>query len=493
MSKTHTMEKPVFLQIRLYIGLLLAAMLMQSCAINPVTGKRQLMLLSENQEKALGTQSDPSIVATYGVYEDENLQNFITSKGNLMGRISHKPKLGYEFKILDSPVVNAFALPGGYVYFTRGIMAHFNNEAEFAGVLGHEIGHITARHSAQQYSRQILAQVGLVAGVILSEDFRQYAEIANTGVGLLFLKFGRDNESESDRLGVEYSTKIGYDAHEMAGFFSTLHRLSEQGGGSIPTFLSTHPDPIDREKNVDQLAAQWQRKVNRREFDIERNKYLRRIDGLVYGEDPRQGYFESNNFYHPELKFQFPVPSNWQTANMPTQVQMAPEGGKALMLLTLSNEKSLNQAADALLQQNQWQLVSNKNERVNGLNAMSVLAQQVDQQSQQAIKIQAYLIEYNGLIYQLIGMAYQQDFNNYLTHFNRTMKGFKKLSDASKINVTPERIKIVEIQRATTLQAALKKNGISGKRLEEFAILNGMQLNDQLAKGVLIKVVEKKK
>ena len=123
----------------------------------------------------------------------------------------------------------------------RGIMAHFNNEAEFAGVLGHEIGHITARHSAEQYSKQILAQVGLMAGMVLSEDFRKYANLANTGVGLLFLKFGRDNESQSDELGVEYSTKIGYDAREMAGFFGTLKRLSDQGGGSIPTFLVYSP------------------------------------------------------------------------------------------------------------------------------------------------------------------------------------------------------------------------------------------------------------
>ena len=471
---------------------LAVVLLLQSCAVNPVTGKRQFMLLSKDQEQALGAASDPGIVATYGKYDDPRIQQFINAKGRMMGRVSHLPKQKYEFKVLDSPVVNAFALPGGYVYFTRGIMAHFNNEAEFAGVLGHEIGHITARHSAEQYSKQILAQVGLMAGMVLSEDFRKYANLANTGVGLLFLKFGRDNESQSDQLGVEYSTKIGYDAKEMAGFFSTLKRLSDQGGGSIPTFLSTHPDPADREKKVGEMAREQQRKLSGRQFKVNRESYLRMIDGLVYGEDPRQGYFENNNFYHPELKFQFPVPSAWQTVNMPTQVQMAPKDGKALMLLSLSSEKSLSRAADAFLEQFQLQQTGRQNKQVNGLPATVIQAQQVDQQSQQVIKAMAYLIQYNGTVYQLLGMAYQQDFTAYSSRFQTTMEGFKKLTDASKINVKPERIKIVQVSKASRFQDVLKANGIPSNRYEELAILNSMQLNTQVPKGELIKVVEKK-
>src|SRR5688500_19971184 len=247
------------------VGLLLFT----SCAKNPVTGKRDLMLLSESQEVAMGKQSDPDIIKFFGIYDDKNLQKFIEEKGQQMAAVSHRKNLQYQFKIVDSPVVNAFAVPGGYVYFTRGIMAHFNNEAEFAGVLGHEIGHIPARHSAKQYSDAQLAQIGLIAGSVISPEFAQLADVASTGVQLLFLKFGRDAESQSDKLGVEYSTKIGYDAAEMAGFFQTLDRLSSKAGGEeVPTFLSTHPDPADREEKVAKLAADWRRKTKSTNLEV---------------------------------------------------------------------------------------------------------------------------------------------------------------------------------------------------------------------------------
>src|SRR5690606_33377105 len=251
------------------------------------------------------------------LYPNQELQNFINAKGQAMARISHRPNLNYEFRILDSPVVNAFAVPGGYVYFTRGILAHFNNEAEFAGVLGHEIGHITARHSVRAQSRQLLFQVGLIAGVVIEPDLAQFADLGQQAIGLLLLKYSRDHESESDALGVEYSTKISYDAHEMADFFQTLKRLSGEGGETLPTFLSTHPDPADRYDRVHKLATEAQKGINRGSLEVNRNAYLKMIDGIVYGEDPRQGFFEDQMFYHPELKFQFPVPSNWITQNSP--------------------------------------------------------------------------------------------------------------------------------------------------------------------------------
>jgi len=183
-------------QHRLILRSLLIAVFaycMYSCAVNPVTGKKEISLLSEEKEIALGQQSDPSIVASFGLYDAPKIQAFIDEKGQEMAKISHRPHLNYEFKVLDSPVINAFAVPGGYVYFTRGILAHFSNEAEFAGVLGHEIGHITAKHGVRQQTSQIFSQIGLIGGVILTKG--QAAQELSQALGLLTLKNSRSEWS----------------------------------------------------------------------------------------------------------------------------------------------------------------------------------------------------------------------------------------------------------------------------------------------------------
>ncbi|RME97103.1 MAG: peptidase M48 [Bacteroidetes bacterium] len=462
------------------------------------------MLVSKGQELAMGQQADPSIIAQFGLYEDEELQRFISRKGQQMARVSHQPDLPYEFKLLDSPVVNAFALPGGYVYFTRGIMAHFNNEAQFAGVLGHEIGHVTARHSARQYSRSILAQVALIGGMIVSPEFAQFANEASQGVQLLLLKYGRDAERESDKLGVEYSSKIGYDATQMADFFRTLDRLSGGPEGRLPTFLSTHPDPADRNTKVRQMAQAWQRRNGgNRNFEVGRESYLRRIDGMIYGEDPRQGFVENDNFYHPELKFQYPIPRGWQTVNSPQQVQMAPKDGKALMLLQLGQGESLEAAAQAAAQKYNLRTNSSRRRTVNGLTALEVYAdlvqeqqqaqqQQQQQQQQQTIKTVSYYIQYGDLIYHFLGLSTEADFRTYSNLMLRTMQGFDRLSDPDKLNRQPDRLKIETLSRSMTLQEALSYYRQNRKRFDELAILNGMELNQRLEAGTMIKTVTNK-
>jgi predicted Zn-dependent protease len=467
-----------------------------SCARNPVTGKNQLMLMSAGQEQAMGDQNDPAIVAQFGLYQNDEMQQFLNQKGQEMAAISHRSGLKFEFKLLDSPVVNAFALPGGYVYFTRGIMAHFNNEAQFAGVLGHEIGHVTARHSARQYSRSVLAQVGLIAGMILSPEFAQFGNEASQAMQLMLLKYGRDAESESDKLGVEYSSEIGYDAHQMAGFFATLDRLSGGPEGRLPTFLSTHPDPADRNVKVGQLADQWQRKNNGGPYEVGRDSYLRMIDGLMYGEDPRQGFVENGNFYHPELKFQYPIPSGWQTVNTPQQVQMAPEDGKAVMMLQLGKGASLEAAAQATAEQYQLRTTGSQRRTVNGLSALEVYADLVQegqdangQPAQQVLKTLSYYIQYGELIYHFLGLSTEQDFPSYRGRMLTTMTSFNTLSDPDKLNRQAERIKIETLPRDMTLREAFSSYRQPSDRLEELAVLNGMELTLRLKKGTLIKTI----
>jgi predicted Zn-dependent protease len=470
-------------------ALTLVLWLFHSCAVNPVTGRRDFMLMSTEQEIAMGKQSDPEIKSFFGIYEDEKLQRFIQEKGQQMAAVSHRKDLKYEFKIVDSPVVNAFAVPGGYVYFTRGIMAHFNNEAEFAGVLGHEIGHITARHSAKQYSNAMLAQVGLAAGMILSPELAQFGDLAQNGLQLLFLKFGRDAESQSDQLGVEYSTKIGYDAAEMAGFFSTLDRLREEAGGeAVPTFLSTHPDPADRERKVARLAEKAKRKNGATTLKVNGDNYLRMIDGIVYGEDPKQGFVENDIFYHPVLKFHFPVPSGWAYQNSPEQFQMAPKEGGAMMFLALAGGTgSLENTAQSFLQNNQLTLVESKKDNLNGMPVLMMVADQNTQQQQ--IRALIYLIQYGGNTYSMVGVSSAQQFNQFVNTFQRTMSNFKELTDPGKLNRQPERIRIRSVTQNGTLSQALKSFDMEDKRLNELSVLNGMHLNDQVTKGQLIKTI----
>ena len=462
----------------------------ENCARNPVTGKRQVAFISEEQEIAMGKEADPAIIAQYGLYENQQLQAFINEKGKQMAAVSHRPGLDYQFRIVDSDILNAFAVPGGYVYFTRGIMAAFNNEAEFAGVLGHEIGHITARHTVSQQSKQMLGQVGLIAGMILSPQLAQMGEQASQGLGLLFLKFGRDAERESDRLGVEYSTKIGYDAAKMAGFFNTLQRQSQKGGAEeLPNFLSTHPNPGERNVTVAQLAKEWKAKTPQANYKIGRNEYLRRIDGIIYGEDPKGGYMEAGVFYHPVLKFQMPSPSGWRYANSPQAVQWTEPNGKAMMMMTLGQGASLQQAAQTMVEQYKLQVVESREVTVNGLPALAVVA---DQQNQQGgvIRTLSNLIQFGGSIYHLIGVSSSADFNNYAPLLQSTMQGFRQLTDASKLNKQPERVQVKTAASAMTLQAALQQQRVPQARMEEMAILNGMALTDRLDAGMMYKVIQ---
>jgi predicted Zn-dependent protease len=468
--------------------LVLLCILLDSCAKNPVTGKRQVMFMSEAQEIAMGKEADPQIVNYFGLYEDPTLQRFINEKGQQMAAISHRQGLNYEFKIVDSPIINAFAVPGGYVYFTRGIMAHFNNEAEFAGVLGHEIGHVSARHSASQQSKNILAQAGLIAGILVAPQFAQFAEAAQAGVGLLFLKHGRDAERESDRLGVEYSTKIGYDANEMAQFFETLERKEGDGGGAkAPGFLSTHPNPGDRKQTVTKLAAEWKKKLNLTDAQINRNNYLKMLDGLVYGEDPKQGFVEANVFYHPVLRFQFPVPANWAVQNSPQQVQMAPEAGNALLSLSLARGASLEEVARQILEQNKLTLMESKNTTVNGLTALAMIADQ--QQQQGTIRTLTYLIRYGDNIYNLMGISRDSDFNTLAPMFQSTMENFRELTDQAKINKQADRIRLITVGQAGTFEQVMRANNVEASRLQELSVLNGMNLDERVEQGMLLKVI----
>jgi predicted Zn-dependent protease len=210
--------KRVFFSLTM-LALMLAVL---SCVVNPVSGKRELMLFSEKQEIAMGQETDQQIRQQFGIYESKGLQDYINGVGQKMVPYSHRPNLTYHFAVLDTSVVNAFAAPGGYIYVTRGILALMGSEAELAVVLGHEMGHVAARHSMKQLSGQLLAQVGLAVGSILSKDIRKLAGLAGIGMQLLFLKFSRSDEYQADSLGIGYARQARYAPGEMLRFFAAL-------------------------------------------------------------------------------------------------------------------------------------------------------------------------------------------------------------------------------------------------------------------------------
>ena len=472
----------------LIIGVLLA-----SCARNPITGKKEFAI-SEKKELELGAAYDPQIVASMGEYKDAELDALINKLGMEMAKDSHRPKLKWKFTIIDSDVVNAFAVPGGYVYFTRGILAHFNNEAEFAGVLGHEIGHVTARHTAKSMRRQQLSQIGMVAGMLASSTVRNNMEALSQGMQLLFLKYGRDAESQSDALGVEYSSEQGYDAKYMAGFFKTIDRLQTEAGVDIPDFLSTHPNPVNREANVKAMATAWQKKLPGEQDKVNRDSYLQLLDGLTYGKDPKQGFAENGVFYHPVLKFKFNVPKGWKLANSPQQVQIASPNNDGAVLFSLAQGTDPSAAAQAWVQQNKVTASNSGATTVNGMKAFQVSGTQSGQaqqgqQAQPQLLWQATFIAYNGQVYNFTEVAQATAVNAIGQMLEVPYRSFDQLNDPNFLNRKAERINIYRVNGNTTLQGALKQAGMPAKRNNELAILNGMELTDRVKAGTLIKTI----
>lgn len=472
-----------------------AFFLAASCAVNPVTGKKQLMFVSEAQEISMGTEYDPQVLATFGEYQNERIGSFVQAIGDEMGRTSHRPGLKYHIKLLDTPVINAFAVPGGYIYLTRGILAQLNSEAELVSVIGHEMGHITARHSMSQMAKQQIGQVLLIGGMIASEKFRSMAEMAMQGMQLLFLSYSRENEREADRLGVQYTSQIGYNAMEMAEFFKVLYKMdlaSDHAG--VPTFMSTHPDPGARYDSVRQKAAEWQGRLQRDSWKVNRDNFLSMVDGIIYGEDPRQGFVDGNMFYHPEMKFMFPFPPGWELQNAPTQVNMAPADGKAMMIFTLAPQKSLQEAAQATISQLNLQMIENRSATINGLPALVTLSRQESQDQstgqKQVILVQSCFIQYDNNFYVFHGVSSEQDFPNYRNTFSTHMERFARLTDPARLNIKPKRVAVKKVPRTATLSEAFRALGVPQAQLAEMALLNNMELTERIQAGRQIKIVQ---
>ena len=438
------------MRTRVWGSSLLVACLSVGCATNPVTGRSELSLVSESQEISMGQEAARSVAASIGLYEDAQAQTYVSNLGKRLAAVSERPALPWTFQVVDDAAVNAFALPGGPIFVTRGIMVTLNSEAELAAVLGHEIGHVTAKHSVQQISRAQVAQIGLGVGSILSDRVASVAGLAGTGLSLLFLKYGRDAENQADALGFKYALTSKYDVREAADVYRTLERVgaSSGGGGRLPEWLSTHPNPENRltatQRRLDSIGGTVPANST-----VGRDQYLRVIDNMVYGANPRQGFFRNAVFMHPDLRFQIDFPQGWQYQNQTAAVVAVSPNNDAAVQLTLAGNKAPDQATSEFFSQQGIRALQTNRTNINGNPAVTTAFEAQTQDG--IVRGVATFLSYGGTTYQILGYTSGNLINNYSNSFMQTMGSFRTLTDQTALNAQPMRMTLIRVPRAMTL------------------------------------------
>lgn len=457
-----------------------------SCATNPVTGKSELALVSESQEIAMGRDYAVQVKQETGVYPDSGVQAYVSRLGLGLARTTERPSIPWAFTVMDDPQVNAFALPGGPIFITRGILTHMNSEAELATVLGHEIGHVTARHSVQQMTRQQLTQLGMVAGAIASSKVADNLGLISQVVGVLSLKYSRDDESQADGLGFRYALDNGYDVRKMVDMFTVLQRVSAKAGQRIPEWQSTHPDPGNRiqvtERRIARVTVPLDDKI------VNRDGFLRIIDGMIYGDNPRNGYFKDARFYQPDLAFSLDFPAGWRTLNQAQSVIGGSPQQDAQVQLSLAGQEAPADLLKKFMAQEGLQPGPSGPTTINGNPAAvgSFTAQQED--GLQLAGRVAYL-SYGGITYQLMGIGTAAGWSTNDRLVQQFIGSFRRVTDPAVLNVKPNRISVARVTKATTL-AEFNRQKPSTITIEELAVINGLaDGNAALAAGASVKRV----
>jgi predicted Zn-dependent protease len=473
------------------VALLAFTLWLGSCATNPATGQKQISLVSQSQEIQMGAEADKDVQTSMGYYKDPALEAYIDQIGHKLAAVTERPDLDWHFHVVDSPEVNAFALPGGYIYVTRGILAVVNNEAQLAGVMGHEEGHVTARHSAQQMTNAQLANVGLGLGSIFSSGIRQYAGLAGQGLQLLFLKFSRSNETQADQLGVRYATRASYDPREIPATYQALGRLQAKSGSTVPNFLQTHPDPGNREATTRQEAEQAIAGKDPKTLRVGTADYKAKIAGMVYGDDPRNGYFENTTFYHPALRFTLTFPSGWKTLNTQAAVTgTSADQQRAVQLSVVPTQGTAGPSAyvQELQQKNVVQVTSGGEQRVNGWPAWVGTVNTQSSDGTVSSLALAIVQRESGSYYQFLGAPG----NAVGTEFTSVLQSFRELSDPAKLDRQPDRLQLVTVSRpgqtVQSVASGVKNLAVSA---DDVAFLNNLQVDSPVPQGYQLKVVEK--
>jgi len=422
---------------RLAVALIIATAV--ACATNPATGRRQLSLVGEGQEAELGREAAEQVRTSIGLYPDDRLQSYVNGIGQRLAAVSERPKLDWSFQVVDDAAVNAFALPGGYIYVTRGLLAHVNSEGELAAVLGHEIGHVTARHSVSQMSKAQLASLGLGLGMILRPELASLGQVGEVGLGLLLLKYSRNDENQADELGLRYLTRGDYPAAEMPKVLQMLQRVGEaENAGRVPGWLSTHPSPADR---VTRVNASLDKLGDAGSGSPRREAYLKQIDGIVFGPDPREGFFRSNVFYHPEMAFTIEFPRGFRGQNQKQSVGAISPNQDAVVVVSLTGRGSPEAASREFFAQQGVRMGRAWSGDIGGQDA--VAHEFAAASGQTPVRGLAAFVERGGRVFQILGYSTSTGWSRYGSALSESITSFERLTDRRMLSVQPLRLKIV--------------------------------------------------
>lgn len=466
---------------------------LQACSTNPATGDRAFTLLSPDEERRIGAEQHPKILAEFGgAYDHPMLQAYVSSIGAALVAGGGHTDQHFTFTVLDSPTVNAFALPGGYVYVTRGLLALADSEAELAGVLGHEIGHVTARHGAQQHGRSVVVGVlGVLAGVLTGD--RNLAQATSTVGGLVLRGYSREQEFEADSLGLRYLVQAGYQPDAMASFLAKLRDKTKLdaailGNGSDPdefSLLSTHPRTVDRVQEARAAAVGAGPSGGR----VERESYLRRLDGVIYGDSPEQGYVRGQRFVHPNLRFEFSVPPDFVLVNGPSEVRARAANGAVILFDSARAEPGVGMQ-DYLVRGwgRRLTLTDLTRFEVNGMAA----ATGVTRMSTRGGPVDLRMIAIDGgdaRIYRFLFVTPVDHTARQTAALQRTAFSFRRISAAEAARERPMRLRIHHAKagdRVTDLAQWMPEGPQAEAR---FRILNGLAPDAEPTPGQLLKYV----
>jgi predicted Zn-dependent protease len=427
-----------------------------------------------------------------GLYSDPELQRYVQDVGLRLARTSERPNLPWHFAVVDQPAVNAFALPGGYIYLTRGILPFLHDESQLAGVLGHEIGHVTARHSAQQYTKATSAGIGVTLLSIFVPEARPLQNITETALGVLFLKYGRDDELQADTLGVQYASRSGWNPSGVPGMLTTLARLDEASGSrkGVPNWLSTHPAPADRVQKVQAAIQQADATPAGTSGAIDRGQFLNRIDGIIFGDSPSEGIVRGNAFLHRDLRLGLTFPQGWDIQNTKTHVlAKAPERDNFMLLqLVQKPQGSVEQIARSGMANAGFRQLEGNDTRINGLDAYVGTYQGNVEGLGNVVTVAAHIV-HDRNVYVFAGLAPPDQFEAAQRQFVSSIRSFRSLSDSEAANIRPSRVQLHTVRSGDTWQSIAARAGDGAVKPATLAIMNNSDPSRQPRPGDRIKIV----